>query len=136
MTAPESDFELLVTTYQAAVAEEARLHETHAAEPAYEPDGGYITPASVAAYKAQLAEYGPQRQARALAEQTLHAAKAALDAWFPAQVAASLAEGMALVAPAAEGVIALVKHSDTYLIERATTREEALNRIERFLNQF
>ena len=136
MTAPDSAFELLVITYEAAAAEEARLRETHVAEPVYVPDGGYITPTSVAAFKAQLAEHAPQQQAKAVAEQTLHVAKAALDAWFPAQVGASLAEGVALVAPAVEGALALVRHNDAYLIERGATPEEALNKIERFLNQF
>ena len=136
MTAPESAFELLVNTFEAATAEEARLRETHPPEPAYEPQGGYITPNSVAAFKDQWAAHEPQRQAKAQAEQALHAAKAALDAWFPAPVAASLNEGLALVAPAAEGTIALVRHNEAYLIEHGATPEEALNKIERFLNQF
>ncbi|MDO7851359.1 hypothetical protein [Hymenobacter convexus] len=136
MTAPESAFELLVATFEAAAAEDTRLRELHPPEPGYQPEDGYITPNSVAAFKDQLAAYEPQRQAKAQAEQALHAAKAALDAWFPAPVAAALAEGVAVVAPAAEGTIALVRHNDAYLIERAATREEALNKIERFLNQF
>jgi hypothetical protein len=136
MTAPETAFELLIIAFEAAAAEEARLYEIHPPEPAYEPQGGYITPNSVAAFKDQLAAYEPLRQAKAQADDALHAAKAALDAWFPAPVAAALAEGVALVAPAAEGAIALVRHNDAYLIERGATRDEALNRIERFLNQF
>ena len=41
-----------------------------------------------------------------------------------------------MVAPAEKGIIVLIRHNDSYLIERGTTQEEALNKIERFLNQF
>lgn len=132
----ESAFELLVTAFEAAAAEDFRLKGAHVAEPVYQPEGGFITLESVERFKEQLAEYDAFQQASTRADQELHAAKVALDAWFPAAVVAALHEGMALVAPAAEGQIALVKHNDAYIIERAATQEEALNKIERFLNQF
>ncbi|MBO2008817.1 hypothetical protein J4E00_07115 [Siccationidurans soli] len=127
---------MLVTAFEAASAEDFRLKGAHVQEPVYKTEDGYITPDSVEKFKEQLAEYDAFHQASALAEQALHTAQAALDAWFPAQVATSLDEGVALVAPAAEGRIALVKHNGAYIIERAATQEEALNKIERFLNQF
>jgi hypothetical protein len=136
MTAPESAFESLVTAFEAAAAEEARLKGAPLPAPAYEPEDGYITPNSVAAFHDRWAEHEPQRQAAARAEQALHAARAALDAWFPAPVAALLAEGTALAAPTADGALVLVQHHGAYLIERGATREEALTRLERFLNQF
>lgn len=133
---PASEFELLVTAFEAASAEDFRLKGAHVSEPVYQPQGGYITLESVEHYKQRLAEYHDFAHASARAEEALHAAQAALDAWFPASVTASLHEGVALVAPAVEGHIALVKHNGAYLIERAATPEEALNKIERFLNQF
>jgi hypothetical protein len=136
MTNEEAAFEALVAAFEAAATEDFRLKGAHLPEPVYETEDGYITPASVEKFKEHLAEYETFHQASALAEQVLHAAQAALDAWFPAQVAASLNEGVALVAPAAAGRIALVKHNGAYIIERAATQEEALNKIERFLNQF
>jgi hypothetical protein len=136
MAAQESAFELLVTAFEAASTEDFRLKGAHVQEPVYETEDGYITLDSVERFKERLAEYEAFTQASALADQELKAAKDALDAWFPAQVAASLNEGVGLVAPAAEGRIALVKHNGAYIIERAATQEEALNKIERFLNQF
>jgi hypothetical protein len=41
-----------------------------------------------------------------------------------------------MVVPTDKGVIVLIRHNDSYLIERGATQEEALNKIERFLNQF
>lgn len=133
---PESAFELYVTAFEAASAEEFRLRGTHVPEPVYAPEDGYITLASVEHYRERLAEYDAFQQVITRADEELRGAKAALDAWFPAAVVAVLNEGVALVAPAVEGQIALVKHNESYLIERGATREEALNKIERFLNQF
>lgn len=136
MAAQESAFELLVKAFEAASAEEFRLKGAHVSAPVYETEDGYITLESVERFKDRLAEYEAFEQASALAEQEVLLAKAALDAWFPAPVAAALDRGVALVAPAVEGNIALVKHNEAYIIERAMTQEEALNKIERFLNQF
>ena len=132
----ESAFELLVIAFEAASAEEFRLKGAHVSAPTYQPPAGFMTLEAIEQYKEQLTEHNAYQQAITLAEQELHAAKTALDAWFPAAVIASLNEGIALVAPAAEGMIVLVRHNDSYLIERGHTQEEALNKIERFLNQF
>ena len=131
-----SAFELLITAFETASAEDFRLKGAHVSEPVYQPRDGFISLDSVEQYKERLAEYDAYQQASAGAEQELHAAKTALDAWFPAAVVAALDEGVALVAPAVEGTIVLVRHHEAYLIERGATQEEALNKIERFLNQF
>jgi hypothetical protein len=131
-----SAFELLITAFEAATAEDFRLKGAQVAAPIYQPEQGFITLDSVAQFKERLAEYHAFQLASEAAKHDLFAARAALDAWFPAAVIASLDEGIALVAPATEGVIALVRHNEAYLIERGHTQEEALNKIERFLNQF
>lgn len=131
-----SALELLIIAFEAATAEDFRLKGAQLAAPVYQPEQGFITLDSVAQFKEQLAEYQAYLLANEAAKQELFAARAALDAWFPAAVIASLDEGVALVAPATEGVIALVRHNEAYIIERGHTQEEALNKIERFLNQF
>ena len=133
---PASAFEQLVTAFETAAAEDFRLKGAHVPEPVYQPQDGYISLESVERFKERLTEYEAFQLASNQAEEALHAAKAALDAWFPVGVTAVLQEGIALVAPAMEGIIVLVKHQDSYLIERGATQEEALNKIERFLNQF
>ncbi|WP_201982751.1 hypothetical protein [Hymenobacter rubidus] len=136
MTTQKSAFELLVEAFESASAEEFRLKSAHVQAPVYELEEGFVTLDSVEVFKARLAEHEAFQQASARAEEEWHAARAALDAWFPAPVVAALDRGVALIAPAAEGMIALVKHNDAYIIERAPNQEEALNKIERFLNQF
>jgi hypothetical protein len=136
MAAQESAFELLITAFENASTEADRFGMNPVHQPEYGTENGLITLESVARFKAELAAYESHAQAKDEAEQALSAAKANLDAWFPPQVAASLDEGIAMVAPAAHGVIVLVKHQGAYIIERGHEQEEALNKIERFLNQF
>ena len=129
MAAPESSFQDLVHRFETALSEYKRLGEASVHPTEYIIEGEVMMLASIERYRAVVA-------AHTQAEQNLALAKEALDAWFPAPVIAAFDRGVALVAPADQGVIVLVRHNDSYLIERGTTQEEALNKIERFLNQF
>jgi hypothetical protein len=131
-----SAFAALIEAYEKASREYDRLNINQVHLPKYSPDNGLITLESVERLKAELATHASHAAASAEAEQAFQEAKANLDAWFPPQVAASLDEGVAMVAPAADGVIVLVRHQGSYLIERGASQEDALNEIERFLNQF
>jgi hypothetical protein len=136
MAATEPTFEELLHAFETTLTEYARLGESPVHPPEYATEEGLITLASVEDYKQAQARYEAFTAAHTQAEQNLALAKEALDAWFPAPVIAAFDQGVALVAPADQGVIVLVRHNDSYLIERGATQEEALNKIERFLNQF
>ncbi|RZK24949.1 MAG: hypothetical protein EOO57_25515 [Hymenobacter sp.] len=136
MAATEPTFDDLLQGFEVALVEYERLGESPVHPPEYATDEEFITLASIESYKAAQARYRGFTDAHAQAAQHLATAKAALDAWFPAPVIAAFDQGVALVAPAANGVIVLVRHNDSYLIERGATQAEALNKLERFLNQF
>lgn len=136
MAAPEPTFDDVLHAFETALLAHERIGESALHPPEYTTEEEIITLASIDRYKETHARYEEFAAARAQAEQNLAAAKAALDAWFPAPVSAAFDRGSALVAPADEGVLLLVRHNDSYLIERGATQEEALNKIERFLNQF
>ncbi|RZL16547.1 MAG: hypothetical protein EOO62_01040 [Hymenobacter sp.] len=136
MAATEPAFADLLHAFETAAVEHARLAESPVHPPEYASEEPFITLASIERYKAVAAEHEAFTIAHAQAEQHLAAAKAALDAWFPAPVIAAFDRGLALVAPTEEGVLVLLRHQDSYLIDRGTTPEEALNKLERFLNQF
>jgi hypothetical protein len=129
MAATEPPFQDLVHRFETALSEYTSLAESSVHPPEYTIEGEVITLASIERYKEVVAVH-------AQAEEKLALAKEALDAWFPAPVIAAFDQGVALVAPADQGVIVLVRHNESYLIERGATQEEALNKIERFLNQF
>ncbi len=136
MAATEPTFEDLLHIFETALLAYERLGESPVHPPEYATEEGVITLASIERYKVAQARYKEFTAAQAQAEQSLSLAKAALDAWFPTPVIAAFDQGVAMVAPADKGVIVLVRHHDSYLIERGATQEEALNKIERFLNQF
>jgi hypothetical protein len=129
MAATEPPFQDLIHRFETALSEYKRLGEISVHPPEYTIEGEVITLASIERYKEVVA-------AHTQTEQNLVLAKEALDAWFPAPIMAAFDQGVALVAPADHGVIVLVRHNDSYLIERGATQDEALNKIERFLNQF
>jgi hypothetical protein len=136
MATTEPAFEELLHTYETTLAEYGRLGESPVNSPDYATEEGLITLESITRYKQAQARYEAFTVAQTQAAQHLAEAKAALDAWFPAPVIAAFDEGLALVAPVDKGVLVLVRHNDSYLIERGATQQEALNKIERFLNQF
>lgn len=136
MAATEPAFEELIHAFETTLTEYERLGESPVHPPEYAPEDGLITLASIERYKQAQARYEAFAAAQEQAAQRLAVAKAALDAWFPVPVIAAFDQGSALVAPADKGVVVLVRHNDSYLIERGATQEEALNKIERFLNQF
>lgn len=136
MATTEQPFEDLLQVYEAALLEYERLGESPAPPPEYATEAEFITLASIERYKEEQARHEVFAAAHVQAEQHLVRAQAALDAWFPTPVMAAFDQGIALVAPADKGVIVLLRHDDSYLIERGATPEEALNKIERFLNQF
>jgi len=136
MAVTNPTFEELLHAYETTLTEYSRLGESPIHAPDYATEDGLITLASIKRYKQDQARYEVFISAQTQAAQHLAAATAALDAWFPAPVIAAFDQGLALVAPADEGILVLVRHNDSYLIERGATREEALNKIERFLNQF
>jgi len=136
MAATEPTFEDLILAFENALTEHERLGEFPVHPPEYTPEDGLITLASIERYKEAQARHERFTTAHTQAEQSLTAARAALDAWFPTPVMAAFDQGVAMVAPAEKGIIVLIRHNDSYLIERGTTQEEALNKIERFLNQF
>jgi hypothetical protein len=136
MAATEPAFEELLHTYETTLAEHGRLGESPVHAPDYATEEGLITLASITRYKQGQARYEAFTLEQTQAAQHLAEAKAALDAWFSAPVIAAFDQGIALVAPVDEGVLVLIRHNDSYLIERGATQEEALNKIERFLNQF
>lgn len=136
MAATEPAFEELLHAFETALTEYERLGESPVHPPEYATEEGLITLTSIARYKQAQARYEEFTATQTQAAQHLAAAKAALDAWFPAPVIAAFDQGIALVAPVDKNVIVLVRHNDSYLVERGATQEEALNKIERFLNQF
>ncbi|MGI4870593.1 MAG: hypothetical protein ACRYFX_05370 [Janthinobacterium lividum] len=136
MAAPEPTFDDLIHAFETALSEYKRLGEAAVHPPEYATEAEVITLASIERYKEAQARHEGFTATHTQAEQHLAAAKAALDAWFPAPVIAAFDRGIALVAPAEEGVLVLIRHTDSYLLERGATQEEALNKIERFLNQF
>jgi hypothetical protein len=129
MAATEPPFQDLIHSFETALSEYKSLRENSVHPPEYTIEGEVMTLASIEHYKEVVA-------AHTQVERNLALAKDALDAWFPAPVMAAFDQGVALVAPADQEVIVLVRHNDSYLIERGATQEEALNKIERFLNQF
>ena len=135
MATTEPTFEDLLHGFETALIAYERLGESPVYLPEYTTEE-VITLASIERYKEAQARYEGFTAAQAQAEQRLAVAKAALDAWFPAPVIAAFDQGVAMVAPADNGVIVLVRHNGSYLIERGATQEEALNKLERFLNQF
>ena len=136
MAATEPTFEDLLHAFETALLEYERLGESLVHPPEYVPEGELITLASIQRYKKDQVGYEGFAAAQAQAEQNLTQAKAALDAWFPAPVIAAFGRGVALVAPADKGVIVLIRHNDSYLIERGDTPAEELNKIEPFLHHF
>lgn len=136
MAAAEPTFDTLLHVFERALLKHEHLGEALVHPPEYLVEGELLTLASVERYKEAQARHQEFASAYAQAEQDLAAARTALDAWFPAPVIAAFDRGVALVAPAAEGVLVLIRHNDSYLIERGATQEEALNKLERFLNQF
>jgi hypothetical protein len=136
MAATEPAFEDLLHVFETALIEYERLRESAVHPPEYVTEDQVITLTSIERYKEAQARYEEFIAAHAEAEQNLAGAKAALDAWFPAPVIAAFDQGVAMVVPTDKRVIVLIRHNDSYLIERGATQEEALNKIERFLNQF
>jgi len=136
MAATDATFEDLLHVFETALLEYQRLGEAPVHPPEYAMEEEIITLASIERYKEAQARYEGFTAAHAQAEQSLTVAKTALDRWFPAPVIAAFDQGAALVAPADKGVLVLVRHNDSYLVERGATQQEALNKIERFLNQF